>query len=136
MTSDAPGRRVLSVGEPSPVFKERWTGESVFVIAVDHAGALIPKRLGDLGLPATELERHVAWDIGALGVARLISAELDAPLVAQNYSRLVIDCNRYPGAESSIPQMAEYHEVPGNTGLSDVEVLARREEIFEPYHAA
>jgi predicted N-formylglutamate amidohydrolase len=136
MSTDAPRRSVLSVGEPSPILKERWTGESRFVIAVDHASALIPRRLGDLGLPPSELERHVAWDIGALDVARWISAELNAPLVAQNYSRLVIDCNRYPETETSIPRMAEYHEVPGNMGLSEAEVLARRVEIFDPYHAA
>lgn len=136
MSTDAPRRSVLSVGEPSPILRERWTGESRFVVAVDHASSLIPRGLGDLGLPPSELERHVAWDIGALDVARWISAELDAPLVAQNYSRLVIDCNRYPETETSIPRMAEYHEVPGNMGLSEAEVLARRVEIFDPYHAA
>jgi predicted N-formylglutamate amidohydrolase len=136
MSTDAPRRRVLSVGEPSPVLGERWTGESSFVIAVDHASPVIPRRLGDLGLPPSELQRHVAWDVGALDVARWVSEELDAPLVAQNYSRLVIDCNRYPDTETSIPRMAECLEVPGNIGLSEAEVLTRREEIFEPYHAA
>jgi predicted N-formylglutamate amidohydrolase len=136
MSTDAQRCSVLSVGEPSAFLAERRKGKSSFVIAVDHASARIPRRLGDLGLPPTELERHVAWDIGALAVARLISEALDAPLVAQNYSRLVIDCNRYPDTETSIPATAELHQVPGNVGISDAEIRARREEIFEPYHNA
>ena len=104
------------------------------VIAVDHAGRRIPKRLGNLGLPHSELERHTAWDIGALEVARRVSATLDAPLVAQEYSRLVIDCNRRPGSETSIPTTAEWLDVTGNLDLSEAEIAARREEIFEPYH--
>jgi len=127
--------RLLEADEPPPVLEYRRDGRSPFVIAVDHAGRRIPKRLGDLGLPLTELERHTAWDLGALEVAMRVSAALDAPLVAQEYSRLVIDCNRTPGSETSIPRMAESLEVPGNVGLSEEEIAARRSEIFEPYHA-
>ena len=32
-------------------------------IVVDHASRRIPRRLGDLGLPPAELQRHIAWDI-------------------------------------------------------------------------
>jgi predicted N-formylglutamate amidohydrolase len=126
--------RLLEADEPPPVLELRRGGCSPFVIAVDHAGRRIPKRLGSLGLPHSELARHTAWDIGALEVARRISAVLDAPLVAQEYSRLVIDCNRTPGSETSIPITAEWLEVTGNVGLSEEEIAARREEIFEPYH--
>lgn len=129
------GYRLLAPDEPPPVRTEREGGGSPFVIAVDHAGARIPRRLGTLGLPAAELERHIAWDIGALGIAQRISAALDAPLVAQNYSRLVIDCNRDPRTATSIPQVSEWVEIPGNRGLDAAEIAARRAEIFEPYHA-
>jgi predicted N-formylglutamate amidohydrolase len=84
--------RLLEPDEPSPVLEERRDGSSDFVIVVDHASRRIPRRLGTLGLPPAELERHIAWDIGALGVASRVAAALDAPLLAQNYSRLVIDC--------------------------------------------
>ncbi len=57
------------------------------------------KSLGSLGLPAHELERHIAYDIGAEQVARGLSKRLDAPLVLQRYSRLVYDCNRPPEAD-------------------------------------
>ena len=127
--------RLLEADEPPPVREYRRHGRSSFVIAVDHAGRRIPKRLGNLGLPPSELERHTAWDLGALGVAMRVSATLDAPLVAQEYSRLVVDCNRTPGSEASIPRMAESLEVPGNVSLSEEQIAARRSEIFEPYHA-
>lgn len=127
--------RLLSAGEPPPFIEDGRRGRSNFVIVVDHASRRIPLRLGDLGLPPSELRRHIAWDIGALGVARGMAATLDAPLVAQNYSRLVIDCNRDPKVPSSIPKLSESVEIPGNSGLSDAEVTARRVEIFDPYHA-
>jgi predicted N-formylglutamate amidohydrolase len=126
--------RLLAADEPPPVLEERRHGASKFVIVVDHAGARIPRRLDDLGLPAAELQRHIAWDIGALGLARGISEALDAPLIAQNYSRLVIDCNRDPRAPTSIPQISEWVVVPGNRDLSAGELAARRAEIFDPYH--
>lgn len=127
--------RLLAADEPAPVLEERRHGTSNVVIVVDHAGARIPRSLGDLGLPAAELQRHIAWDIGALGLARGISEALDATLIAQNYSRLVIDCNRDPRTETSIPEISEWVTVPGNRDLTDAERAARREEIFDPYHA-
>lgn len=90
--------------------------------------------LGDLGLPSSELQRHIAWDIGALAVARHMAEALDAPLVAQNYSRLVIDCNRDPRVATSIPAISESSEIPGNIGLTEAQRIARRREIFDPYH--
>jgi predicted N-formylglutamate amidohydrolase len=126
--------RLLGADEPPPVFEWGRNGRSVFVITVDHAGRRIPRRLGDLGLPAAELERHIAWDIGALEVALKVASALDAPLVAQNYSRLVIDCNRDLRQPSSIPTIGESIAIPGNVGLDPEEVTARREEVFKPYH--
>jgi len=128
------GRRLLAADEPPAVIAERRQGGSAFVIVVDHASARIPRRLGNLGVPTPQLQRHIAWDIGSLAVARQVAAALDAPLVAQNYSRLVIDCNRDPRVATSIPQVSESVAIPGNIGLSDDEVAARRTEIFDPYH--
>jgi predicted N-formylglutamate amidohydrolase len=67
-------------------------------------------------------------------VARQVAAALEAPLVAQNYSRLVIDCNRDPKVAASIPRSSESVAIPGNIGLSEDEAAARRAEIFDPYH--
>lgn len=129
-----PTEALLGAGEPAAFIELRPQGRSNFLITVDHASARIPQRLGTLGLPPSELTRHIAWDIGALAVARRVSDALDAPLIAQNYSRLVIDCNRDPKVESSIPLISESSEIPGNQNLSEADILARRVEIFDPYH--
>jgi predicted N-formylglutamate amidohydrolase len=125
---------LLAADEPPPFIEVGRQGRSNFVIVVDHASCRIPRRLKDLGLPAFEVQRHIGWDIGALAVARQVAAALDAPLVAQNYSRLVIDCNRNPEVPSSIPRLSESIEIPGNIGLTEADITARRVEIFDPYH--
>jgi predicted N-formylglutamate amidohydrolase len=125
---------LLSDDEPPAFHERRPGGASDFVIVVDHASAAIPHGLGTLGLPKAERRRHIAWDIGALGVATRVSDLLDAHLVAQNYSRLVIDCNRDPEQPSSIASLSEWTEIPGNVGLTSDDIEARRQEIFHPYH--
>jgi predicted N-formylglutamate amidohydrolase len=132
---EVPGYRLLGADEPPPFIEFGRQGPSNFVIVVDHASPRIPQRLGNLGLPAAELRRHIAWDIGALAVARRMAETLDAALVAQNYSRLVIDCNRDPKVSTSIPVVGESIDIPGNIDLSPIEAAARRAEIFDPYHA-
>jgi predicted N-formylglutamate amidohydrolase len=126
--------QLLDSDEPRAFEEINRRGKSAFVIAVDHASLRIPRRLGDLGLPPAQLQRHIAWDIGAFEVAKHLSRLLDAPLIAQNYSRLVIDCNRDPGVATSVPAVGEFTPIPGNVGLSSQELNARRSEIFEPYH--
>ena len=127
-------RRLLNPDEPPAFSLWRPEGRSSFVIVVDHASNRIPRQLGDLGVSALDLQRHIAWDIGALGVAQQVAAALDAALIAQNYSRLAVDCNRPPTVESAIPTESEWTQIPGNRGLSAEEVAARRTQIFDPYH--
>jgi predicted N-formylglutamate amidohydrolase len=126
--------QLLGADEPPAFIELNRHGRSKFVIAVDHASRRIPRRLQNLGLAASDLERHIAWDIGAFAVAQRVSAILDAPLVAQNYSRLVIDCNRDPRTPTSIPSVGEHTPIPGNASLTAEELAARRREVFEPYH--
>src|ERR1700746_1693464 len=113
-----PSSALLGAQDVPPVHELNAAGRSPFLFTCDHYGRLIPAVLGDLGLPEPELTRHIAWDIGIAGVAAALSRELDAPLVAQRYSRLVIDCNRPPHAASSIPLISEAITIPGNEGLS------------------
>jgi predicted N-formylglutamate amidohydrolase len=131
--ADAPSL-LLGSAEVPPVHELNATGRSPFLITCDHYGRLIPRGLGDLGLPESELTRHIAWDIGIAGVAEALSKHLDAHLVAQRYSRLVIDCNRPPTAPSSIPIVSEATTIPGNEGLASDAAQTRRRQIFEPYH--
>ena len=127
--------RLLGEGDPPPVRVLRPEGRAGFLLTADHAGRAIPRRLGDLGLPPSELERHIAWDIGIAGVTEALSRALDATAALQTYSRLVIDCNRQPEWSSSIPTISELTAIPGNEELSPEEREARRLEIFQPYHA-
>ena len=128
MASDVAGETSLLLDNEDvpPVHECNAAGASPFLFACDHYGRLLPKRLGDLGLPEGELVRHIAWDIGIAGVAERLAPLCDAHLIAQRYSRLVIDCNRPPGAVSSIPRLSEATVIPGNEQLSREAVEMRR----------
>jgi predicted N-formylglutamate amidohydrolase len=125
---------LLDPDEPDPVIVDNEAGPSVFFLTCDHAGRAIPRRLGRLGLPEAETLRHIAWDIGIGAVGQGLSSLLDAACIRQTYSRLVIDCNRDPAVPSSIPEVSETTEIPGNRHLSDAARAARREAVFRPYH--
>ena len=103
-------QRLLAPEEVPPVLEQNMCGASPFLFTCDHYGRLLPHALGELGLASSELERHIAWDIGIAGVAEQVAQALDAHLVAQRYSRLVIDCNRPPGAPNAIPMISERNE--------------------------
>ena len=127
---------LLSEDEPAPVVIDHPDGASDFFLVCDHAGRRMPRRLGQLGVPDAEMERHIAYDIGAASVAVQLADALDATLIRQIYSRLVIDCNRDPSVPSSIPEISESTPIPGNVGLTEAEREARRVELFLPYHTA
>jgi predicted N-formylglutamate amidohydrolase len=132
--TDALKRGLLGADEPGPVLAERLESASPFVFVSDHAGRRLPRALGNLGLAAAELERHIAYDIGILPVAHRLAAAFDAPFVAQTYSRLAIDCNRPTHVAQSIPEISELTEIPGNQMLSPEQREARIEALFRPYH--
>jgi predicted N-formylglutamate amidohydrolase len=121
-------------GEDDPVIIVNGQGRSPIVLACEHAGRRIPKRLGSLGLSAEDLSRHIAFDIGAEGVARRLAEMLDAPLVLQRYSRLVYDCNRPPDSPSAMPIVSELTPIPGNRGLTAVEREERTLMIYRAFH--
>ena len=127
---------LIGPGDPNPV--EIVNGDSThpLVLVCEHAGQAIPKALGCLGLPDAALQAHIAWDIGAEAVSRLVAEQLGACLVLQRYSRLVIDCNRPPESESAIPALSDGVAVPANKTLTKREKQQRIKEIFEPYQQA
>ena len=125
---------LLDPDEPDPVMFENEAGSSVFFLTCDHAGRAIPRRLNGLELPEHEIERHIAWDIGIGAVGQHLSRLLDAAVILQTYSRLVIDCNRDPKVPSSIPEISETTEIPGNRGLTETARTARINAVFRPYH--
>jgi predicted N-formylglutamate amidohydrolase len=130
------GGRLLGPDDPAPVGVLNPDGAGDFLIIADHAGDGIPRALGDLGVSSADRARHIAVDIGVLGVSTQLSALLDAPLIHQRYSRLVIDCNRPPASPSAMPVRSDGTDVPGNRDLSAADRAMRVDEIFAPYHAA
>src|SRR6478735_5330001 len=98
---------LLSLRDPRPVEIVNAVGRSPFVLTCEHAGRAVPERLGDLGVDEADMARHIAWDVGAEGLSRRLSALLDAPLVLQRYSRLVVDCNRPFDAPDCFPEQSD-----------------------------
>ncbi|MFG1423585.1 N-formylglutamate amidohydrolase [Roseixanthobacter liquoris] len=125
---------LLAADEPSPVSIYNAQAPSRFLIVADHAGNRMPRARGRLGLAEADFARHIAIDIGIAGVCRHLAEALDATLIQQEYSRLIIDCNRQPGTPTSIPAISEATEIAGNIGLGAEEVAQREREIFRPYH--
>jgi predicted N-formylglutamate amidohydrolase len=125
---------LLQDDEESPFLCVNADGRSPYVLVCEHASRVLPRRLGTLGLSEAERESHIAWDLGAEKVARLLSRLMDAPLLLQRYSRLAYDCNRPPEAADAIPEVSELTQVPGNRRLSAEDRLARMREIYRPFH--
>ena len=126
---------LLLPDDPAPYTLVNEHARTPFVLTCDHAGRTLPARLGDLGLPESELSRHIAWDLGVAGLGRALAHRLDAFLILQTYSRLVIDVNRPPGTPESIVTLSERTTIPGNLGLREEDKRAREQAVFAPYHA-
>jgi predicted N-formylglutamate amidohydrolase len=124
----------LDANDAPPFTVEHPDGSSPYVLTCDHASRRLPSRLDRLGLSEEALETHIAWDIGAAGVAHRLADALDAFLIMTNYSRLAIDCNRPPGSADSIVARSERTGIPGNRDVSDEETEARTTALFHPYH--
>jgi predicted N-formylglutamate amidohydrolase len=127
---------VLQDDEPHPLEVHNAGGDSEFFIICEHAGRLIPRSLGTLGLSEEDRCRHIAWDLGARAVAVALSDRLGAPLFMQRYSRLVCDCNRRPNVPSFIPEISEATTIPCNRSLARAEWQVRADAVFHPFHAA
>jgi predicted N-formylglutamate amidohydrolase len=106
------------------------------VIVCEHASNHIPPEWGGLGLTADERRSHIAWDPGALGLARGLARRLSAPLVHANVSRLVYDLNRPPHAPGAMAAKSEVYRIPGNENLSPEVRLSRTEAVYLPFHDA
>lgn len=135
--------RTIASGAPQAVSKE-WApvrvtnpdGAGPCIILCDHASNYVPDGFGSLGLKDSDLQKHIAWDPGALGVSAVMSRLLDAPLVESCISRLIIDCNRPLNAPDLVPSLSEMTTIPANENLSDAARQERIELSHKPYHAA
>lgn len=106
------------------------------LLACDHASARVPAVLGNLGLTAGDLKRHIAVDIGAAALTRDLAALLGLPAVLAGYSRLVVDCNRHLDDPSAFAEVSDGVVIPGNQGLRPAARAARVAALYRPYHSA
>ncbi|MGE0577354.1 N-formylglutamate amidohydrolase [Reyranella sp.] len=127
-------QQLLGPHDPPAFSVHNAGGGAPLLLLCDHASNAVPQALGTLGISEQELSRHIGWDIGGLDAAIELSKVLDAPLVASGYSRLVIDCNRWPGGEGSTPDVSDGTPIPANRGLTEEQVQVRAEACFWPYH--
>jgi predicted N-formylglutamate amidohydrolase len=130
------GVLLLQRSDPHPVEVVNHQGGSAVMLVCEHAGRAVPSALRDLGIAAAEMERHIAYDIGADSLSRKLSRALDATLVLQRYSRLVVDCNRPFGAVDCMPALSDGTTIQLNCNLTDSERTLRFEAIHRPFHAA
>jgi predicted N-formylglutamate amidohydrolase len=114
--------------------RQDWT--SGVLILCDHAENRIPPPYGTLGLSPEDIGRHIAYDIGAAGVAEHLAQALRAPALLTRYSRLLIDPNRGLDDPTLVMQLSDGRVVPGNTVLDEAEIAARVERYYAPYHHA
>lgn len=111
-------------------------GSSPVVLLCEHASNFVPPDYAGLGLSPADLERHIAWDIGAAGVTRRLSQLMDAPAFLGRYSRLLIDLNRPLTSPTSIVTRSESTDIPSNASIKATERARRVALYFEPFHHA
>jgi predicted N-formylglutamate amidohydrolase len=128
-------RPATQAGEPVARI-DNAQGRSPILLICEHASNTLPTRYGTLGLGPAELESHIAWDPGALGVAKGLSRLLDAPLIHATVSRLVLDLNREPSAPDSITTLSERTTITGNLDLDPDERARRVREVYDAFHGA
>jgi predicted N-formylglutamate amidohydrolase len=121
-----------ALGSFSPVI-ENDAGSSPVLLVCEHASNAMPAPWGSLGLTADQARAHIAWDPGALGLARGLSRRLDATLIHAPVSRLIYDCNRGPDMAGAMPARSEIHDIPGNAAISPAERLARTRAVYLPW---
>ena len=116
---------VLGPDRPSP-----W------LVVCDHARNRVPEDVngGTLGLTDDHMARHIAFDVGAEGVARHLAERLQAPCVLSNFSRLVIDPNRGADDPTLVMRLYDGTVIPGNRPVDMPEVARRLDALYTPYH--
>jgi predicted N-formylglutamate amidohydrolase len=111
-------------------------GSSPIVIICDHASNRVPPPYGNLGLPRTAFQQHIAWDIGAAAISEILARRFNAPAILSQVSRLLIDCNRGFEDPDLTPSVSDGTDVPANQNLSPAERDKRWHDFHQPYHQA
>ncbi|MGV6804117.1 MAG: N-formylglutamate amidohydrolase [Ruegeria sp.] len=111
---------------------------SRWLITCDHATNTVPPEIngGDLGLPREDMERHIAHDVGAYEVSKHLGEVLNAPVIAANFSRLVIDPNRGEDDPTLLMKLYDGTIIPANRHADTIERERRLNMCYRPYHEA
>lgn len=104
------------------------------ILICDHACNGFPEKYGTLGLPPSELRRHIAYDIGVDGLTRQLAGQLGVPAVLSKFSRLLIDPNRGLDDPTLIMRLSDGFVVPGNADVDEDERQHRIDAYYQPYH--
>ncbi|WP_106746411.1 N-formylglutamate amidohydrolase [Yoonia maritima] len=109
-----------------------------WLVSCDHATNHVPDWIssGDLGLPHDDMQRHIAYDVGAAGVTRHLAEALDSPAILSNFSRLVIDPNRGEDDPTLLMRLYDGTIIPANRHADAVEKEKRLKQLHRPYHNA
>lgn len=124
---------------PHPAYEIIDEGaEGPWVVTCDHASNAVPPWVagGDLGLPAQDMARHIALDVGAAGLARALARRLGSPAILARFSRLVIDPNRGEDDPTLLMQLYDGSVIPGNRHADEAERERRLGRLHRPYHDA
>lgn len=106
------------------------------LLLCDHASAAVPATLAQLGLPEAAFQEHIAVDLHAAAVTRLLAARLGLSAFLHGYSRLVVDANRSFDDPTLCPAISDGVLVPGNVDLDRASRRQRWQQIHQPYHYA
>jgi predicted N-formylglutamate amidohydrolase len=123
--TDAPFERLAFSTEPQAL-----------LFVCDHASNALPESYGTLGLAAEALETHIAYDIGAAQVTRVLAKTFGAPAILARWSRLLIDLNRGADDPTLVMKLSDGRIIPGNRGADAAEVAQRLAQFHAPYHTA
>ncbi|MDH3763776.1 MAG: N-formylglutamate amidohydrolase [Gammaproteobacteria bacterium] len=127
---------MIGPGDPPPYTVINEQGQAKVLLVGDHVSNTMPKMLGNLGLDATALEQHIAYDIGTRKLVNHLSEHLDAPAVLAGYSRLVVDLNRSLEDPSVMPEISDDTIIPGNQNMTQEHRNQRIHSFYTPYRKA
>ena len=135
MKNNITNAALLAADEPAPFTVFNQASSVPLLLLCDHAGALLPRALGTLGLGASTLQSHLALDIGAAEVTRQLATRFQATAILGNYSRLAIDLNRDLCSTDAFLEFSDGVTIPGNQDLSHAQRQARVQALYQPYHS-
>ncbi|WP_306151367.1 N-formylglutamate amidohydrolase [Roseovarius sp. MMSF_3281] len=122
----------------TPFYIEGADRPARWLITCDHAANTVPPFVngGSLGLAETDMTRHIAYDVGAAGLARGLGEAMGAPVILSNFSRLVIDPNRGEDDPTLLMKLYDGTIIPTNRHAEDEELELRLNRCYRPYHTA